>query len=960
MTAPKDCQLCPALAACRKQVVQGFGSEAPLILFVGQNPGRDEDVQGKPFVGKSGTLLALLARKAHIQMSQIRRTNAVRCASPGNRKPSNAEIDACRGFLEEEIKATNPAVIVTLGDTALTSLYQRAGPEWDSWNHQKAMYMAALLLYEDDLAAWEAKREELGVKSIKGYNKPKKPVLPKQPKSLKMPLKDIVGQTLVHAETGIPIIPTYHPAFLMRGKWAYTALVVEHLKKALRLALGEQETGELGEYHTIKTLKQLKKLRDYLLSSSVSTIFFDTETTGLKWKDSELLCISFSGAVGEGYVLPILYKNPEGNLDIFPAWTAPGALKKVIQILTQIFGSTKPKCGHNLLFDARMLERSSASSYIKAVTAFGIKIADPLKDTELMHHAVAEALPHSMTSLLAQFTDMPYYEHELHAQTAGKKRMWKADNEVLWKYSAADADGLPRLEEALMPIIEDEGTLWVLENVTYPMIRVCREMEDNGLLIDQDYFDRLCRWYDWRIEQVEEQLWAAVPELGRGWRYWVPADLQDVLFKHLKLPMPEKRRTKGGRGCPDCATGLCFKHAQTGKDALADIQALHPHPILDPLLELKSLTKIKGTYLDGSAKGKKHGWKGHIRADGRIHASFKLSRVETGRLAAEDPNVHNPPKGLHIHPIGWQCEDEECGAYYEVTFGLNTMNAFRDIIIAPPGKVILQLDWAQLEVWVMAYYLYEHFGDRTLLDIILSGRDIHTVVGMGMYPELDSDLNESEWRAVHKNLRDEAKPFVFGTQYGLTDEGAAQRLHKSVEEAAVLKGRFLRFVKGLPLYFQKIWKDIIEGHVENRFGRRRHTVEASILEAMHERTDLEKLWRESINMPIQGGGSDLHSIVSYRTAIAGKVALALRERGVRTILSVHDSLAFEADAPENDYVVQTAWMIKRLWEDTAKELVLADGTKLGWECKAEVEWGSRWGTPEFRLSISGALKDLRR
>ena len=983
--APLDCERCPALVDCRKQVVNGHGVAEPLVAFIGQNPDWDEDDQGRPFVGRPGQLLRLLCDSAGIRARDTFRTNAVRCHSPGNRKPTAAEVEECHDYLIEELRELpSVALIVALGETAFDSLYllplhretlrefnATVIPAWEAVCAQRLdEYNQEILLWDLACSDWKANHHK-GEAKPKKPARPKLPSKPKPPVKLKMAMAHIVGQTLYQPETGLPLIVSYHPAWLMRN-WSKADLVLAHFEKVRRMAYGEQVEGALGEYHVIQTLEELIQLRDHLLSDEVEKIYFDTETTGLNWQKDELLCISLTGRAGEGYVVPILQQGA------VPCEWWEGKYPKVIGILKDIFGSQKPKVGQTTLFDVAMLERDASWPFIEAVTAFGIKVNGYLADTELSHQMVAETLPHNMTSVLALSTDMPYYEAEVMTASNGKKQMAKVPNHILWKYSAADADGLPRMEQALDPIIEAEGTTFVLGEIANPLLRLCWNMQKRGVPIDIDYFDKLCRFYNQQIAIVEKRLYESVPDYdwesaakaaaekkrkagkkvserktARKPKYLYPPVLQDLLFKHLALPKPD-RQTKGGRGCDACSLGICFDHIQTGKDALKDIQAemgdASP-PILQILLDFKALVKIKSTYLDGG----RGGWKRFIRPDGRIHPTVQVSRAETGRLAFKTPNLQNPPKGIHIHPKPTICDGKSCPHIYSETFGIDTRNAFRDIIRAPVGRGVMNCDWAQLEVWVMAYMLRDLFGDTTLLDVLEAGQDIHTFAARMMYPELDPELDEWVWRQEHRDLRDKAKVFVFGTDYGLTIIGTMERLHCDEAAAKDMMARYLRAVPALPRYFKYIRQMVTtEYHVKNRFDRRRHTRHVDILRGMGENNEVEGLVRESLNMPIQAGGSDLHSYVSVST----DEYEALRERACETIMSMHDSLAFEFDWPTNDYALETAWVIKRLWEKLVWNMPTPEGEPLHWKVPVELEWGQTWGTPEYRLDSRGNLIDL--
>jgi len=118
-----DCRLCD-LAAGRTQVVWGDGSPTARVVFIGEAPGRKEDEGGRPFIGAAGHLLDELLAHAHITRADIYITNIVKCRPPGNRDPLDAEIVACRGYLNRQLRLLRPRVIVTLGAFATRLILQ--------------------------------------------------------------------------------------------------------------------------------------------------------------------------------------------------------------------------------------------------------------------------------------------------------------------------------------------------------------------------------------------------------------------------------------------------------------------------------------------------------------------------------------------------------------------------------------------------------------------------------------------------------------------------------------------------------------------------------------------------------------------------------------------------------------------------------------------------------------------
>lgn len=111
------CQGCRLRSTC-KQVVFGEGPYNSRIMFIGEGPGKDEDEQGKPFVGRAGQLLDKILEAAEIPRKEVYISNVVKCRPPGNRLPNPDEVNICRGYLEAQIRIIKPDIIVCLGSLA--------------------------------------------------------------------------------------------------------------------------------------------------------------------------------------------------------------------------------------------------------------------------------------------------------------------------------------------------------------------------------------------------------------------------------------------------------------------------------------------------------------------------------------------------------------------------------------------------------------------------------------------------------------------------------------------------------------------------------------------------------------------------------------------------------------------------------------------------------------------------
>jgi DNA polymerase len=167
-----DCQRCK-LCSGRTNIVFGVGNPHAKLLFVGEGPGRDEDLQGEPFVGRAGQLLTdIITRGIGIKREDVYICNVVKCRPPENRNPEPDEVAACEPFLKKQIDLVRPEIIVALGKFAVQTLLQS-----------------------------------------------------------KVPITKLRGNW--HRYHGIKLMPTFHPAYLLRNP-ADKKLVWEDIKKVIK------------------------------------------------------------------------------------------------------------------------------------------------------------------------------------------------------------------------------------------------------------------------------------------------------------------------------------------------------------------------------------------------------------------------------------------------------------------------------------------------------------------------------------------------------------------------------------------------------------------------------------------------------------------------------------------------------------------------------------------------------
>jgi DNA polymerase len=126
-------------------VVYGVGNPSAELMFVGEAPGRDEDLQGEPFVGRAGQLLTDIIKAMKLTRDDVYIANVIKCRPPENRNPEPEELDACRPYIRRQVELIQPKVIVTLGRFALQSLLEKAYSissvrgKWLEYNGTKVM-----------------------------------------------------------------------------------------------------------------------------------------------------------------------------------------------------------------------------------------------------------------------------------------------------------------------------------------------------------------------------------------------------------------------------------------------------------------------------------------------------------------------------------------------------------------------------------------------------------------------------------------------------------------------------------------------------------------------------------------------------------------------------------------------------------------------------------------------------
>jgi DNA polymerase-1 len=383
------------------------------------------------------------------------------------------------------------------------------------------------------------------------------------------------------------------------------------------------------------------------------------------------------------------------------------------------------------------------------------------------------------------------------------------------------------LKDTLRGAMESLDLMNLFSNIEMPLIEVLAEMERSGVKVDRKMFGELSRDFDKRLTGIIKEIYASA---GEPFNINSPQQLSKVLFDTLRLTPVKKTKTG----------------YSTDTEVLETLSLEHPLP--RKILEYRTLTKLKNTYIDVLPK--------LINPHtGRIHTTFNQMVVATGRLSSSDPNLQNIP-----------IRGEE---------GMKIRQAF----VPEDGYVLISSDYSQIELRVLAHIS----KDPLLIETFLRDEDIHSTVARDVFGVSADNVTQE--------MRRTAKVINFGIIYGMSAYGLSKELEISQKEAQhYIDGYFARH-KGVKEYMDAIIEEVrAKGFVRTLFGRIRF-----IPEINNSDLSVRQLGeRAAMNTPIQGTAADIIKMAMIN--ITGKI----RERGLasRLIMSIHDELVFEVKEDE--------------------------------------------------------------
>ncbi len=366
--------------------------------------------------------------------------------------------------------------------------------------------------------------------------------------------------------------------------------------------------------------------------------------------------------------------------------------------------------------------------------------------------------------------------------------------------------------------------------IELPLCAVLARMETRGVLVDQMALVAFGNMLELGIEKDQADIFRYA---GQEFNINSPKQLGEVLFERLGLPPVKK--TKSGYS--------------TNAEVLEKLKSRHP--IIEAILDYRTLTKLKSTYADGLVK--------EIADDGRIHTTFQNMVTATGRLSSTEPNLQNIPVRTELG------------------------SEIRKMFMPKDGWVFVDADYSQIELRVLAHIA----EDAHMQNAFTSGMDIHTATAAQVFhvaPEYVTPL-----------MRRHAKAVNFGIVYGISEFSLAEDIGVTRKEAKAYIENYLQNYAGVREYMKNIVAQAKQdGFVTTMFGRRRNLPELKSSN-FNIRSFGERV---ALNTPIQGTAADIIKLAMIH------VDKTLREQKLqaRLVLQVHDELIVECPIEEREQV----------------------------------------------------------
>lgn len=537
------------------------------------------------------------------------------------------------------------------------------------------------------------------------------------------------------------------------------------------------------QYFVASTDQEIQKLIDALMKEN--EVSFDTETTGIDANRADIVGLSFSWKAHEGYYVPCPVDRKEVET----------LLNKFIVLFDR---EDITWVGQNLKYDLLVMKN------------YGIELKGKIFDTMLAHYVIEPEGKRSMDLLSTQYLG---YEPVPIEELIGKKgkgqgSMRDVEIEKIKEYAVEDADITLQLKNVFVNAIKEKEVERVFHEVETPLVQVLKDMEFEGVKIDENFLKEYSVELEKEAKAAEERVYEAA---GVRFNLASPKQLGEVLFEKLKLD-PKAKKTKTGQYA-------------TGEDVLQKLSHLHPVPA--DVLVFRELSKLRSTYVDALPE--------LINPKtGRVHTTYGSAVAVTGRLASNNPNLQNIPirsdKGKEIR---------------------------KAFIAGDKDRVLLSADYSQIELRIVAAIS----GDPNMCEAFRAHKDIHTATAAKVY-----GVTEEE---VTKEMRYKAKSVNFGIIYGQGAFGLADNLGISRTEAKTIIDNYKKEFNGITGYMDSMIEFArTNGYVQTLMGRKRWLRDINSANF----TVRGFAERNAINSPIQGTAADMIKLAMVKVQNAIKKA----------------------------------------------------------------------------------------
>jgi len=499
-------------------------------------------------------------------------------------------------------------------------------------------------------------------------------------------------------------------------------------------------------------------------------------------------------------------------------------------------------------------------TYYMLMCAFGLSGFHTAFDTAVAQYVLDSGRSsYSLPALTNEYLHTSLEEEKDVAAAGAQIDLFSDNLAVYFDYGFAWCAAVLDLETLQKAQVAAEKLETVLYEVELPLIEVMAEMEKEGFRTDRQFLADFGETLSCEIDKLA----ASIHEMaGEEFNINSTQQLGDILLGKLELKHGKKNK----------------KGYSTSAEVLEKIK--NDHPIIPAILEYRTLTKLKSTYVDGLIP--------LIHEDGKIHAHFQQTVTATGRISCTEPNLQNIPIR------------QELGRQLRKAFVPETEEC-----------ILIGADYSQIELRVLAHMA----DDPALIEAFNKGEDIHRATAANVLGVPEDEITPAE--------RSRAKAVNFGVIYGMSAFGLSGNLDISRKEAEdYINAYFEKHGQVRKFMDDAVAFAKAEGYVTTLLGRKRYIKEINAPNYMVRQIG-ERL---AMNSPIQGSAADIIKIAMIKVYEAIRTA----ELKSKLILQIHDELVINTYPDEKEIVE------KLLVEN------METAYKLAVELKADVNEGKNW------------------